>query len=211
MQSNKLVKIISFILCLGFVFCTLGSTAYAESTSALKEKKAKIQQQIDEAEKKIAGLKEKKEETQEYITALDKKIKLKQDQIDVLQADADELQSEIDKVQADINKTEAKIEKTQAEIDAKQAEFDKTYAEYCQRLRAMYISGSASSIEVLLTCEDISSILTRSQMIKSVSENDSAVLDSLMTQMRLLDLQLLTIRIQLLQFLRNSHTILYQV
>jgi len=182
-QYNKFSKIISLILCIGFVFCTLGSTAYAESTSALKEKKAKIQQQIDEAEKKISGLKEKKAETQEYITALDKKIKLKQDQIDVLQEDANALQGEINKVQSDIDKTEAKIEKTQAEIDAKQAEFDKNYAEYCQRLRAMYISGSASNLEVLLTSEDISSILTRSQMIKSVSEKDSAVLDSLMEQM----------------------------
>ena len=182
MRFKGLTKILSVLLALCFVFSTIGSTAYA-STAALKEKKEKIQQQIDSAEQKIAKLKEKKEETQEYITELDKKIKLKQDKIDVLQEDADELQSEINQVQSDIEKTEAKIEKNQAEIDKKQAEFDKTYAEYCQRLRAMYISGSANSIEVLLTSNDISSILTRSQMIKSVSKQDSKALDSLMDQM----------------------------
>ena len=190
MQYKRITKIISVILSITFLFSAFGfSTAYAESTAALKEKKAKIQQQIDSAEKKISQLKEKKEETQEYITALDKKISLKQDKIDVLQADADELQGEINTVQSDITKTEAKIEKTQADIDKKQADFDKTYAEYCQRLRAMYISGSASSIEVLLTSNDISSILTRSQMIKSVSEKDSAALNSLMEQMREIEKQ----------------------
>jgi murein DD-endopeptidase MepM/ murein hydrolase activator NlpD len=159
------------------------SSAYAASTSELKEKKSKIQSQINEAEKELEKLSSQKKETQEYIAALDKKIQLKQDQIDVLQEDADELQSEIDTVESNIKKTEQEIEKTQDEIDQKQVEFDKTFDEYCQRLRAMYVSGHASNLEVLLTSSDISSILTRSQMIKSVSKQDSEILDSLMTQM----------------------------
>jgi murein DD-endopeptidase MepM/ murein hydrolase activator NlpD len=47
----------------------------------------------------------------------------------------------------------------------------------------MYVSGHASNLEVLLTSKDISSILTRSQMIKSISKQDSQILDSLMKQM----------------------------
>ena len=169
-----------------FAFCSaFGATsAYAyESTKSLKEKKSKIQSQIDEAQKQIDKLSAEKSETQEYITALDKKIQLKKDQIKALQKDADALQQEINAIQANIAKTEQEIDETQREIDAKQALFDQTFNEYCQRLRAMYISGQASNLEVLLTSVDISSILTRSQMIKSVSEQDSAILDSLMTQM----------------------------
>jgi murein DD-endopeptidase MepM/ murein hydrolase activator NlpD len=45
------------------------------------------------------------------------------------------------------------------------------------------MSGSASNLEVLMTCTDISSILTRSQMIKSVSEKDSKALNDLMERM----------------------------
>ncbi len=47
----------------------------------------------------------------------------------------------------------------------------------------MYVSGSVSNLEVLLTCTDMSAMLTRSQMIKSVSEQDSAQLDDLMKKM----------------------------
>ena len=53
----------------------------------------------------------------------------------------------------------------------------------------MYISGSASTLEVLLTCSDLSSLLTRSEMIKSVSQQDSATLDSLMKKMEEIEAQ----------------------
>lgn len=47
----------------------------------------------------------------------------------------------------------------------------------------MYVSGHASNLEVLLTSSDISSILTRSEMIKSVSQKDSKTLNDLMDKM----------------------------
>lgn len=184
MRSKRFVKLLSLVLSLCFVLTSFASSpALAASTSELKEKKSRIQSEIEKAEKEIDKLADEKKENQEYIAALDKKIQLKQDQINVLQDDANALQSEINGIEASISNTEDEIEKTQAEIDRKQAQFDKSFGEYCQRLRAMYVSGHASNLEVLLTSTDISSIFTRSQMIKSVSENDSEILDSLMKQM----------------------------
>ena len=184
MQSKKFAKILSLLLSVCFVFSSFaGTCAFAKDAASLEKKKEKIQSQIDEAEKKVEKLASEKKETQEYIAALDKKIQLKQDKIDILEEDAQALQSEITSIENSIVKTEDEIEKTQKEIDKKQAQFDKTFAEYCQRLKAMYVSGHASNLEVLLTCTDFSSVLTRSQMIKSVSEQDSATLDSLMNQM----------------------------
>lgn len=191
MLSKRLVRLLSLILSLSFALCSLLSySAYTyASTSSLREKKAKIQSRISEAQNEIDKLSKEKGETQEYIAALDKKIQLKQDQIDVLQEDANHLQSEINSIESRISDTENEIEKTQKEIDKKQAQFDKTFSDYCQRLRAMYISGHASNLEVLLTSSDISSILTRSQMIQSVSEQDSEILDSLMKQMEEIEKQ----------------------
>ena len=184
MQSNRLKKIITLFLTLTMVLTTaFAIDVYGVSRQELESKKQKIQQEINDAEKKVNELAAEKKETQDYVAALDTKIQLKQDEIDVLQDEVDAIQAEIDTLDADIAEKEARIEENQKEIDAKQAEFDETFDEYCQRLRAMYVSGSASNIEVLLTCPDISSILTRSQMIKSVSEQDSAALDALMTKM----------------------------
>lgn len=162
---------------------SFGMTAQAKSASELRSEKEKIQSEIDSAQSKINELSSEKQETEEYLSALRSKITLLEDKIDTLEDSKSALQSEIDAVSVKITNTENDIIQTQAEIDQKQAEFDETYEVYCQRLRAMYVSGSASTLEVLLTCPDMSAMLTRAQMIKSVSQQDSAILDELMTKM----------------------------
>lgn len=182
MLSKYLKRAFVLLLTVCFAFCSAAS-AYADEISDLKEKKQKIEAAIEKAEEEIDKLAEQKQETQETIAALDKKIGLMQDQIDVLQDDADALQNQITQIETDIANTEDEIAKAQAEIDRMQKEFDKNFEEYCQRLKAMYVSGHASNLEVLLTSTDISSILTRSQMIRSVSEQDSEILNGLMENM----------------------------
>ena len=181
----KFKKIISVILSCAFAFSIVGgtSTSYAASTSALRDKKQKIQNQIDAAQSKINKLSGQKKNTEEYISALDTKIQALKDKISTLKSEANDLQKSINTVTNKINDTKNQIDKIQSDIDAKQAEFDKTFDEYCQRLRAMYVSGHASNLEVLLTSSDISSILTRSEMIKSVSKKDSDTLNELMDKM----------------------------
>ena len=176
-------KIISVILSVAFVFSIVGGASSTYAGTSLNDKKDKIQEKIDEAQSEIDALASQKKETKEYISALDVKIQALKDKISTLKAEANELQGSIDKVKGKIEKTENQIDDIQADIDAKQAEFDETFDEYCQRLRAMYVSGHASNLEVLLTSSDISSILTRSEMIKSVSKRDSDTLNGLMEKM----------------------------
>lgn len=184
-------KIVALFMCLALAVTSFSftSTAQAASTSELRDKRDKIQSEINDAEDKLAELSSEKSKTEEYLNALMQKIGLLQDKLDTLEDERDALQSEIDAIQEKISKTEAEINTAQKEIDQKQAEFDETYKLYCQRLRAMYVSGSASTIEVLLTCPDMSSMLTRSQMIRSVSEQDSAILDDLMKKMEEIEKQ----------------------
>ena len=123
------------------------------------------------------------------MAALRSKISLLQDKIDNLESEKSALQAEIDAIQTKITNTENEIIAAQKEIDIKQAEFDASYETYCQRLKAMYVSGAASNLEVLLTSSDMSAMLTRSQMIKSVAEKDSAVLNDLMKKMEEIEAQ----------------------
>lgn len=181
----KMRNLTSLLMCLVFVVTSFSFniTAEAKSKSELQSEKQKIQDEIDSAQNKIDSLSSEKKETEEYLSVLQSKISLLQDKIDSLESEKSRLQSEINAVTNKIAKTENELIKAQAEIDKKQAEFDEIYELYCQRLKAMYVSGSASTLEVLLTCSDLSAMLTRSEMIKSVSEQDSEILDKLMTKM----------------------------
>ncbi|MBR2133412.1 MAG: peptidoglycan DD-metalloendopeptidase family protein [Eubacterium sp.] len=163
--------------------------AQAKTTAELQSEKQKIQSEINEAQSKIDALSGEKAETQEYLDALSQKINLLQDKIDNLESDKASLQAEINSIQVSIDQTVDEIETAQEQIDEKQNIFDGLYDLYCERLRAMYVSGSVSSLEVIMTCPDMSSMLTRSQMIKSVSEKDSAALDELITMMEEIEAQ----------------------
>lgn len=184
-------KLLSLLLSVLFVFSSMGAgiSAQAKTTSQLRSEKQKIQQEIDDAQSKLDSLAKEKSETEEYLVALRSKISLLQDKIDTLESDKEALQAEINAIEQKIDKTEKELENAQKEIDKKQAEFDANYELYCQRLRAMYVSGSVSNLEVLLTCKDMSAMLTRSQMIKSVSQQDSEALDKLMKKMEEIEAQ----------------------
>lgn len=159
------------------------TTFVAQAKSSSQSKLDKINQNIADAEKELESLKDQVADKEKYADTLMKKIGLLEDKLDSLEDNKESLQNEIDAVQKRIEETQAEIEKAEAEIEAKEKEFDSVYEEYCQRLRAMYISGNVSMLEVLLESGDISSILTRAEMVKSVSEQDSATLDDLMKKM----------------------------
>ena len=171
-------------MCAALIFST-AFVANAKTASELRDEREKIQSEISNAQQKINDLKEKKEKQQEYISALMSKITLLEDKLDNLEGQRSALQSEIDKVSAKIKKTEAEINKTQKQIDAKQAEFKEIYDLYCQRLRAMYMSGNVTTLEIIFESGwDMSSLLTRAQMIKSIAEKDNETLDELNTKMQ---------------------------
>ena len=159
--------------------------AEAASKSSLESQKNKIQNEINESQKKINELKAEKSKQTEYLSAIQAKISLIQDKLDNLESQRASLQSEIDAIKAKIEKTEAEIEETQKRIEQKKQEFKEVYEVYCQRLRAMYISGNVSTLEMFLeTGMDMSSMLTRAEMVKQVSSNDKQTLDELMVKMQ---------------------------
>lgn len=184
MQSKMKNRGILRIFCLVFSLMLVFSSAFtAQAKTSSQSKLDKINQNIKEAQKELDSLDDQVADKKAYSNALMKKIDLLQDKLDALESNRDDLQSEIDAVQKRIDETQAEINKAEKEIEKKEQEFDGVYEEYCQRLRAMYISGNVSMLEVLLESGDISSILTRAEMVKSVSEQDSATLDDLMTKM----------------------------
>ncbi|HIZ10631.1 MAG TPA: peptidoglycan DD-metalloendopeptidase family protein [Candidatus Eubacterium faecavium] len=183
MRSKRLIR----VLCVVFSFMMVFASAFsvqAKSRNELNNEKDKIESEIADSKKKINSLKSQKADKEEYASALMEQVELLQDKLDNLEDSRDSLQSEINAVEKQIAQTQTDIDKAQKEIEAKEKEFEGVYEEYCQRLRAMYISGNVSVLEVLLESGDISSILTRAEMVKSVSEQDSATLDELMTKMQ---------------------------
>lgn len=196
-QSKFFLKaasvLLTFCLFLGAVFpqTTVVSVDAAQSDSSLslEEQQAALEQKLKEINSKLDSLSQQSKETEDYIDALDEKISylkkeltLSQQQIDSSKTEIENLKKQYEKNEEDIKSLQVQIRDMSQQSEVLQEEFDKTFDEYGERARALYISGNTTVLEMLLTCDDISSFLTRLEMIKRVAMSDKSLLEKLQNE-----------------------------
>lgn len=149
----------------------------------LNQQKQELIKNIEESEKKLAELEKTSKLTEEYIDTLDQKIGYINEQLTLLEGENMKIQGEIDAItpgmvanEKALKKLSKEVNDTKNELKKLEDKFQSIYEAYCIRLRVMYISGEYNVLTTLLTCKDISSFLTRYEMIKSVSKSDTELL-----------------------------------
>lgn len=163
-------SIISLILCviITVISFSCGFTALAASKSQLEKDIAALQSQSAKLEKEIKDLKNKKAGQQAIVDAIQKKISNTQAQI--LRCNR-----EIDSINGKISENKAEIDKMNNQIDDLKLQFKK-------RIRAIYMSGSDSSITILLGADSFSDYLQLSQLTASVSARDRAMIEDIVKE-----------------------------
>lgn len=89
------------------------------------------------------------------------------------------INTQIEKLESTIINTITNIQDLQKEIDKRQVAVDKMYNNFKGRLKSIYMSGSYTDIQALLTADTFADYLTKSQMIKSVSKKDKATIEEM--------------------------------
>ena len=142
---------------------TAPQSATADAAAAQKAKAAK--------EKEIATETKKKEA--EKLEAAKKKYQQKEDAYKKANASVTAINTEIKDLETDIIDTIADIQKLQAVIKKQQANINAMFNGFKGRLKSIYMSGSYTDIQALLTTDTFTDYLTRSEMIKAVSKKDA--------------------------------------
>lgn len=145
-----------------------------------------FQAEIDALEDKIAAANDKKAASEQSAAALKEQIDLLQEQMDVYNDKIAQLNTQIAEKDAIITQYQSEIDTLQAEIDAataKQNELESqisvTYDALSARLRAAYMAGETSTLEILLSAKDFETFLTRIELIKRISDHDTALVADL--------------------------------
>lgn len=162
-----------------------------ENKKSLQKQQAQLEANLKKTEDKLKELEKDSKVTEEYIDTLDQKIGYINEQLTVLENKNQAIEAEKKELQVKIDANEKEASQLQAEVDVIQEQYDElnrqfqsVYQAYCYRLKAIYISGSYNIFTALLTCKDISSFLTRYEMIKSVSKSDSELLKEVRSKMQ---------------------------
>lgn len=209
---RRLLKAVSLVLVLATIF---GFTVYAdenEGTTAAQEETTteepttddtykELQSQYDELENQMAANKDKLNQVQsdmnkqeQVVDGLGNKIEDTQNQVNLLLTQQQVINSEIRNTEKQINLITAqlgslseKIESTQQLVGEKQAMRDETYELLRMRIRAMYMAGNGSTLEFLLTSENFSTLLTRTELVIRVAKHDNDLMATLASDIETLN------------------------
>lgn len=159
-----------------------------------EEKQAYLEQQLKEINEKLDNLAGQSKDTEEYINALDEKIRYMNNQLTLSKQEMNTSKDKITTLERQYSENEKSIAALQIEIEqiskdsaALEKKFAVSQQQYAKRARAMYVSGNMTTLEAILTSGDISTLLTRLEMIRRVSRQDKKLLETLQTQGRELE------------------------
>ncbi len=182
-QNNFATKIISFFLCFTLVFvsfATLAPETYAaKSLSSLKDEQAQIKDKVKESEKKIKELEKQQAKQEEIIAELNNQIAKLNDQLDNVRGQQVIINSDIKDIEKKIAELDEEIKDLDNQILQKDQEIEETIEIFCERIRANYMAGETSVLEMFTASSSVSGFLNRLELFRRVTQNDQALVNKL--------------------------------
>ena len=175
----KTKRIISLLLALLMFFTLVGTEVYAATKEELQQKIEKLDDEIAANKNKLNALKDKKESQKEYLETLEKQIDTVEEkatslqvQVNTLDKSISKLDKQIDSLTKEIKQTKKQIKKAEEDIVTMEETIDNTSERMAEKLRASYMKGSESTLQILMGADSLASFMTRLEMMKRTSEND---------------------------------------
>lgn len=161
-------RIISLVLSAALF---IGSVGFAQASDIdnMEDRQAALEQKNAEYESIIESTKNDISKQQEYLDAIVNKIQNINEQISVSNDKINKLNEEIAEKQKQIREAKKEIEDT---LDLLR-----------ERLKAIYLAGEASSIELILGAADFTDFMDKVDLVQSISDFDTKLINGLKEKM----------------------------
>jgi peptidoglycan hydrolase CwlO-like protein len=163
MQSFK-KNTIKIILLVMFLMTTVGAPGVL-SAQSLTAEKTQLQNEVDAINNQLLALKQQKNTLANQLAIFDAQAAVIQAQINASQAQINTLSGQITTLNTQITESEAKL-----------AEQKKLLNEY---IKTMYINGQTSQLELMLTSNNFSDFVDKSQYLDSMQQKVSGAITSI--------------------------------
>lgn len=147
----------------------------AKSLSQLQQEQSALKKKQAEVTAKLKTLRADKAKKMEYKQALDAQVGTVQSQIDVLNQQ--------------ISALDADITDKQTQIAGKQQDINKNYDLLKQRLHALYLTGEASNLEIILNAKNVVDLADKTEAIKAITTHDTNLINTLKSDMQSIQAQ----------------------
>lgn len=147
----------------------------AKSLSQLQREQSALKKKQAEVAARLKNLRADKANKIEYKQALDSQVGTVQSQIDVLNQQ--------------INALDSDISDKQSQIAGKQQNINKNYELLKQRLHALYLTGEASNLEIILSAKNVVDLADKTEAIKAITTHDTNLINTLKADMQSIQAQ----------------------
>lgn len=190
MKNNvtAFVKAVSLLICAALIL-SASAVFRADAEKSLDELQSELesinaalsqkQNDYDGINAQIGEQKSKLSALNDQISNMDAQLESLNAKIRVLNGQLLELNQQIVKLESEITVLNEQIQAALDQIAAKERQIEATKQLLLERLRATYLAGNSSELEVLLSSDDLSSFLTRSELLQRVAENDDKLIRQL--------------------------------
>ncbi len=180
MKMTSIKRITSLVLALILACsCIISITPVKSQAATLSQQKEAYNARIRNAEAEIAALKQKKADQQQIANKLEAQLNDLTNQAYVIQQQRDDVTNEVASLTDQIKELTNQIAETEENLVEMNESINNTVDVFCQRLRANYMSGPTSYLDVLLNSKDISSMLNQLELMKRVTDSDQKLVDKL--------------------------------
>ena len=172
MSGNKAVRILAtaLVACLLIFSVPAVQPAEASTLSELQEKQSELKQKKAEVDAKLESLKNDKSKKVQYKEALMSQISTVEEQID-------NLNDQISSLNSDIKEKEQQIAEKQEAIDS---DIEKLK----ERLYAIYLTGDASTIDIILNAENLMDLADKTEVLQAIAEHDTELISRLKDELQ---------------------------
>ncbi len=134
----------------------------------------------------ISQLEEDKSETESKLEQLEKDKEENQRDIEEKEARQEELMAQLAEIDEKIRASRAKLLELDKKISEKQEDIrqadqdvEESTKNLQQRIRAIYMAGDATNLEIILGARDFSDFLDKLELVESISTHDAQLIDRL--------------------------------
>ncbi len=169
---------------------TIDSAKYdelQEQYEELEKEKEENEQKLNEVKEEIADQKDVVSDIYDKIDATQNRIDALGTTVDLLNCDINYTENQISIITEQLTSLSDQIAAAKTAISEKETVLEETYELLKMRIRAMYMAGSGSNLEFLLTSQDFSTLLTRTELLVRVAEHDNNLMATLESDIKILE------------------------
>ena len=133
---------------------------------------------VDSLRSRLTELKQKESEYKDILNKSETQIADQEKYNEALVSKIKTLSEKISLTREEIAQLNDSIEENQKAINLGNESIEEQLTALCERLRAIYMAGSASDLEIVLGAKDFSDLIDKMNLVKNLSKYDQELIDT---------------------------------